>query len=178
MTRHLLALTLAASVLTACSGTTPAGGTGESSADGATDERQTALAVGKRFAQCGREHGQPDFPDPVIRDGKLDFPARDGDALKRALEAVQKVPECGKILEELPASMKDDKPAVDAADMSQLLLFAQCVRRNGIPEWPDPKSDGTFPVAGTPLEAEGKSQRWLTAQEACKQHWDRGISIS
>jgi hypothetical protein len=63
--------------------------------------------------------------------------------------------------------------------MQKLRDFAKCIREHGIPEWPDPKSDGTFPIAGTPIQAEGKSSgRLSTAVEACKQYWDEGIDVS
>jgi hypothetical protein len=52
------------------------------------------------------------------------------------------------------------------------------MRDNGVPDWPDPKSDGTFPLVGTPLGTEGKSQRIITGQQACARYWDRGIDAS
>ena len=42
----------------------------------------------------------------------------------------------------------------------------------------DPKADGSFPVAGTPLAAEGKSARLLAVFQACSKYWDGGISYS
>jgi hypothetical protein len=36
-----------------------------------------------------------------------------------------------------------DRPPTPA-DMSGLLAFARCMRSHGIPDWPDPRPDGTF----------------------------------
>ena len=37
-----------------------------------------------------------------------------------------------------------------------------------MPDWPDPKADGTFPLVGTSIEREGKSPRFLKAARACR----------
>jgi hypothetical protein len=76
----------------------------------------------------------------------------------------------------MPASTRHGQPP-SAQDMANLRHFAQCMRDNGIPEWPDPKPDGTFPIIGTPLEAEGKSQRVLGGMNACQQYAE-GIDVS
>jgi ABC-type sugar transport system ATPase subunit len=49
------------------------------------------------------------------------------------------------------------------------MRFAACMRQHGVPDWPDPKADGTFPFVGTALEREGKSPRVLAAARACRQ---------
>jgi hypothetical protein len=43
------------------------------------------------------------------------------------------------------------------------------MREHGVPEWPDPKADGTFPIVGTEIEREGKSPRVVRAGQACKE---------
>lgn len=136
------------------------------------------LAIGREAAQCMREHGVPDFPDPVVdRDGHLQLP--EGPAGDRAKQELNNNPAaqaaCEPILSRLPAAARQDSGTVSAQDLENLKKFAQCIRQNGIPEFPDPKADGTFPIAGTPLEAEGKSDRLRHAMDACKQYWDKGI---
>jgi hypothetical protein len=39
-------------------------------------------------------------------------------------------------------------------------------------------ADGTFPINGTPLENEGKSERLLSALDACKSVYDKRIATS
>jgi hypothetical protein len=141
------------------------------------------LAIGREAAQCMREHGIPDFPDPIVDgQGRLALPNDpQGDHVKQEMVANPAAEQaCQPILDRLPSlalGRTSDGP-VSQEDMAKLVQFAQCVRQNGIPEWPDPRSDGTFPLAGTPLATEGKSQRLITAFEACKQYWDQGIKGS
>jgi hypothetical protein len=172
----LAVLTALAGGLAACSSggrATPAA----SASSAGTNVEQQALAVGRRFGQCGRDHGFPNFPDPVIYRGKLGYP----DAPQETRDQEQQVlaiPECKAILGETPP-LPDNRPAPSAADLRKLRDFAKCVREHGIPEWPDPKSDGTFPILGTPIQAEAKtSQRFQSATEACRQYWDKGIDPS
>lgn len=172
MIRRLAVTALLTCVLSACSaGTKP-----QTSPSAAGTDMRAALSAGVRFAQCARSHGHPNLPDPVVTDGRLSFPGSD-DSIKQELDQVMQIPECKTLADQLP-DVGGQRHAPSAQEMQQLLAFAHCLREHGIPEWPDPKADGTFPIVGTPLEAEGKSQRWLTASDACKQYWDRGIDAS
>ncbi|WP_308467791.1 hypothetical protein [Rathayibacter soli] len=142
-------------------------------AQGTTSTANSPLAVWQKFAACARAHGQPNFPDPQIgSDGQVDFGS--DPTVKAQISAVHDA--CSAILDKLPASAGGQ--GYTAADLAKLLKFAKCMRANGVPQWPDPKADGTFPIVGTPLEAEGKSPRIQTALQACQKYWDRGIAIS
>jgi hypothetical protein len=168
-TRGALLAALALAALAACSSGGPHTSAGTSPT---SNDQEQALTVGRQFAQCARAHGRPNFPDPAIQNGTLAFPG----VTKQDQAAVQAA--CRSILQQLPASMQYQNQAPSAQDMAHLQQFAQCVRRNGVTDWPDPKADGTFPIVGTPLETEGKSARVLNAQQACKQYWDKGINAS
>jgi hypothetical protein len=171
MTRTKAAgMLLVAAAIAALSGCS-SGGSGASPTTSASADTQQALTVGRSFAQCARSHGQPNFPDPTIQNGHLDFGTD-----KQAISAVQQA--CGSILQQLPPAMLGGNQAPSADDMQHLRQYAQCLRQHGMPDWPDPKSDGTFPIVGTPLGQEGKSQRLIDAMQACKQYWDKGISAS
>ena len=176
--RTLAVLTVLAVVTggpAACSSGGPA--SPAASAGGTSTDVQKALNAGRRFAQCGRDHGLPDFPDPELYAGRIGYfhaPQEVKDQEERVLD----IPECKAILAEIPV-LPDDRPTPGAADMQKLREFAKCIREHGVPDWPDPKSDGTFPIVGTPLQTEGKSSgRLSTAVEACEQYWDRGIDVS
>ena len=135
------------------------------------------LTIGRQASQCFREHGIPDFPDPIIdQHGQLSLPQTEaGDRAKQAVDAnpeAQRV--CLPILSRIPA-VATGRPQYSPDDLANLLKFAQCMRHNGIPEWPDPKADGSFPISGTPLETEGKSPRYRSARDACKPFWDKGV---
>ncbi|MFF5232725.1 hypothetical protein [Dactylosporangium sp. NPDC000521] len=142
---------------------------------------QQALDVGRRLAQCARDHGYPDMPDPQIEANgdRLVWPG-DGRDVKEQLRALQEqVPECKAIMDEMAAlgTPRSAEPP-SAADMEKLKAFAKCMRDHGIDGFPDPKADGTFPLVGTPLENEGKSERVLTAMDACKGIYDKKIAVS
>ena len=76
---------------------------------------------------------------------------------------------CGSILSRLPAAAQGRTPVTPAA-LHQEVLFAGCMRQHGLPDWPDPRPDGTFPLAGTPYANEGKTGPVLTATQACRQY--------
>ena len=69
-----------------------------------------------------------------------------------------------------------DRPPVTAEDIEKMGKFSQCVREHGIPEWPDPKADGNFPIDGTPIDP--KSDRFQDAQKACRKYYDGPLDDS
>lgn len=169
--------------LTALSGCGPGG---QPDAAPSTMSDAEILAIGKQVADCIRDNGVPDFPDLVVVKGRLTMPDGVGDTLEQkysqqVLDQAQQ--SCQALMDRLPESAirdeeetnVDQDPPIDVETMRKL---AQCLRENGIPEWPDPKADGTFPLAGTPLDAEGKSQRVLAAGEKCKEYWTGSIRYS
>src|SRR5258705_5558581 len=178
--RPLLAfavLTVLAPGVAACSsgGEASPGASANTSSSSGTDV-QLALAIARRFGQCGRDHGFPNFPDPEIYRGKLAYPNAPQETLDQERQVLA-IPECKALLSDVPP-LPDNRPAPSAADMQKLRDFARCLREHGIPDWPDPKSDGTFPIAGTPLLVQSKSGPFASAVEACRQFWDTGINPS
>jgi hypothetical protein len=139
---------------------------------------QQVLAVGRAYSQCVRDHGIPTFPDMVVIAGYLTLPDdATGDAADQALRADPAARDgCAAILGRLPASAQKGQ-ALTQQDRQNLLRYAQCIRQNGVPEWPDPKADGSFPIASTPLAGQLKSARVQSAEQACRQFWSGGISI-
>ncbi|WP_238006273.1 hypothetical protein KZZ52_36390 [Dactylosporangium sp. AC04546] len=153
------------------------GGPGASPSGGLDEER--ALSIGRRFAQCARDHGYPSFPDPEIRDGDLAWPAAGLELKEQIRTIMEQQPECKAIMDE-SMSLSDNRrdPTPSAEDLQKLRAFAKCMREQGVDGFPDPLPDGTFPLVGTPLEHEGKSERVLTAIDACKHLYDKKIAIS
>jgi hypothetical protein len=176
---HLLVavLTVLAAGTAACSSGGEASPGASASSSGADLQRQV-LAIGRRFAQCARDHGYPTFPDMVIVDGKLGH-LNPSPELREQEEKVEAIPECRAILGEVPPNA--DLSPLSAAEIRKLRDYAQCLRGHGVPEWPDPKADGSFPLRGTPLGAELRrkpSPRIDAARAACRQHWNSGIRVS
>jgi hypothetical protein len=162
-------------LLVGCGGGRPHPAASPSAAAGT----QQVLAIGRRYAQCVREHGVPNFPDPIVDNGYLEMPAGGGDQAKRALSQNKAAQDaCRPILNELPPSAKRSRAPLSAQDMQDLLRFAQCMRQHGIPQWPDPNPDGSFPLSAAGLASEGKSPRVVAGLQACRQYWDKGITPS
>lgn len=171
-----LAAVLLLFVLAGCGAAGSGSGSGSGSGAGsgqAPSVQQRAQTVWLRFARCARSHGAPDFPDPSVDgQGHASFP--DEGRVKQESEQVQA--SCGAILGQLPAAARNSP--VTAAQLRQLKAFARCLRLHGMPSWPDPKPDGTFPIVGTPLGTEGKTPAFISAAQACRQVYSGGISAS
>jgi hypothetical protein len=175
MTTVLILLILLSGGVSACT----SGPDDRSGPPGAGLDDDRALSIGRRFAQCAREHGFPDMPDPQVQDGKLVWPAQGPDLKEKIRTIMEQNPECKAIMDE-SMSLGDsrDNPTPSAEDLQKLQAFAKCMRDNGVDGFPDPKPDGTFPLLGTPLEHEGKSERVLAGIDACKHLYDKKIAVS
>jgi hypothetical protein len=115
---------------------TATAGCGMTGAPSGTSTNDTS-ASGVRFSRCMRANGAPSFPDPgpggYLRSAlNLQSPA-----VQRAMNA------CTRYL-----SQPGQPPQVPAHVRHQELLFAGCMRANGVPNFPDPNANGDiqFPV--------------------------------
>jgi hypothetical protein len=153
---------LLALLLAGLAGCSAAGGAGAATATTAPPD---AAAIWRQVVQCLRDNGMPNLPDPSIdADGEPHFPGGDpGDPPERARRA------CEPIYDRLSERARGDDPRTrPPTDIPALLRFARCMREHGMPDWPDPKPDGTFPLAGTAIDREGKSPRFIRAAQACR----------
>src|SRR5262249_59605814 len=106
-------------------GSTTTHGSGSSSADPAA------------YSACMRRHGVPNFPDPDSQ-GRLLFNSGSGiNPRSPQFRAAQKA--CQRLL---PNGGKPDAKA-QAEFLKQALKFSQCMRKHGIPNFPDPQSSGS-----------------------------------
>jgi hypothetical protein len=177
--------TVALAALAGCSGggadpsaadasaTTSAGQVAGGSAGGsaAREYRARALPIGRQFAQCARRNGKPNFPDPIFnQDGALDFP----DAAKRDFEELVVNPSspCRRIMRQLYAIAPPPPPEPPSPELFAVQQrYARCLREHGVPEYPDPRRDGSDPTAGTELNFilnfGPVPQRMIDARDAC-----------
>jgi hypothetical protein len=139
---------------------------GASHAATSTTVQPDRIAIWRQVIQCLRDNGMPNLPDPRFdSNGEPQFPGGDpGDPPPQAERA------CKPIYDRLPPSPGDSANRGDRppTDIPALLRFARCMRAHGVPDFPDPKPDGTFPVAGTSL-ARGKTPENVRAGQACRQ---------
>jgi hypothetical protein len=116
---------------------------------------QSTVAAWRGYVACVRTHGVPDMPDATIDDqGRADFPdsapSVPGDVVRA----------CGVRVASLPARFS---PPPDVAAMTR---FAQCMRAQGIAEWPDPTPDGRFPLSRDLLDRWKAEPRWQLIEAA------------
>ncbi|MDQ6773677.1 MAG: hypothetical protein M3024_11930 [Candidatus Dormibacteraeota bacterium] len=112
-------------------------------------------AIVQRLMACIHTHGAPDFPDPTLDpNGNPQWPQGTTKPPDSAIHA------CQAIYNELPGQAADRPPT--AADLALARQFAQCMRQNGFPDWPDPNADGTYTLPQD-ITREGKSPRLLDA---------------
>ena len=144
------AAALLASVLAGCSA---AGGTTSAATSSRTPDDSTMAIV-----TCYRAHGDPSFPDPVYDpgDGRWHFAISPGSAPASTRQACQHL---------FPSS--NASPPVPQAQFQQLVRYAECIRQHGVPNWPDPDPDGSFPL---PPTLNPKSPAGQAAGTACQQY--------
>jgi hypothetical protein len=137
--RPLAALALIAMVvmISACGSSAPAETGGGSSGRGG-DPTATAHEKGVKFAECMRSNGVSEFPDPGAS-GKLTIDAvANGSSLDTSTPAFKQAISACKNLE--PAGFMGSKRSSQQQDAA--LKFAQCIRANGVKDFPDPIPNG------------------------------------
>ena len=150
MTRLLrVALPLVVSVgaLAACGGSasTPhvaAAGAASSGSHTTTPASVTQLI--HTAAQCLRDHGVPNFPDPVVdTHGHIQYDQQVINNLPAAVsQAAQHA--CQSQINAAESHAAAAEPAATPQEIQQATQFAQCMRQHGWPHFPDPDSHGGF----------------------------------
>jgi len=144
-TRHLIVLFGALITLAACS---------------SPRSNDTAPATGQeqavKYAQCIRAHGVPDFPDPDPggQFRGLGHEQQNNPKFRAAQQACRALAPGG-----------EHEKLGDPAYVNQVRKFAQCMRANGMPDFPDPDAQGRLRGAGH--EQQG-NPRYSAAFEACR----------
>ncbi|GAA2428636.1 hypothetical protein GCM10010191_47230 [Actinomadura vinacea] len=157
----LVALAIFLPVLAACGGSdastggsgATAGGRSSAAAGGGTPGNDNAQYV--KYAQCMRQNGVPQWPDPV--DGnKFRMPSKGAvDPNSPQFKAAGR--KCESVRPPGWTSRKD--PAAQA----KMLKYAQCMRKNGVPEFPDPQG-GTL----DPGDVNPESPQFKAAAQKCQ----------
>jgi hypothetical protein len=106
-----------------------------------------------KFAQCMREHGV-DMPDPDVSSGgtvRIGGPGVDLSKADAALAACREFSPIG----------AGNRP--DPAGQENMRKFAQCMRDNGVPNFPDPDPSGPIKID----KSVGSDPDFQTAQAKC-----------
>jgi hypothetical protein len=150
MPRYPLTITLLgalAVVAAACGGgaSTPqvARATGATHAAPARTRAGTTSLI-HTAAQCLRDHGIPNFPDPVLdARGRLQI---DDQLLNSLPASVTQTAEqaCTAQIDAAQQAAGAQRPAATPQELAQATRFAQCMRQHGWPNFPDPDPYGSF----------------------------------
>jgi hypothetical protein len=131
--RSIAALAVAPLLLAACSN--ESGGTDGDSSTAATSSAATNRDKAVKFAECMRENGVTEFPDPsgsgeLTIDGVVNGSSIDpnGPVWNGAIDACRDL--------QPPGFTGGGERS--AEQQSEGLKFAQCIRENGVPDFPDP----------------------------------------
>ena len=151
-------------VLAGCGGTSfpRVASTGSTSASSA---RSAAPVTGPKsadaFAACMRSRGVPEFPDPG-RNGHTSL-GNGIDPSSPQFQAAQKA--CQSLLPSGGSSLATQAASGDISPdkQAQLLRFARCMRGHGVPNYPDPTSQGI----ALSQSVDPKSPQFQAATQAC-----------
>lgn len=133
--------------------------------------RAQALPVWRDFTACVRSHGVANVPDPQVDDhGRATWPGLSQAQIDVAKQQVGGA--CDAILQNLPAAAQPGDRISDQ-ELATLRRFAQCMRDHGLPDFPDPNSDGIFTMPAR-INAGGKALL-KPAGDACKDVYDGSI---
>jgi hypothetical protein len=149
--RPLAALGLIAMValISACGSSAPA----ETGSGGNNSAANAQQAV--RFAECMRNNGVSDFPDPGAS-GKFTIDGIvNGSSLNLSTPAFKQAMSACKDLE--PAGFTGTKRS--SQEQQAALKFAKCMRENGVPDFPDPTPNGPLIDTSRIPSAAGRGAR-------------------
>lgn len=131
--RPLAALAMVALLSAGCSNAAAQTGTGSSGGTNATNRDQAV-----KFAECMRKNGVREFPDPDAS-GELTIDGiANGSSLDTSSAAFKQAISACKDLE--PPGFTGSKRSPEQQQAA--LEFAQCIRDNGVKDFPDPAPDG------------------------------------
>jgi hypothetical protein len=135
-------------------------------APGGTEQQQAELL---KYAQCMRENGVPDFPDPV--NGRLELRGRRGGGLDPESPQFKAAQERCKDVE--PPGLAQQGQSGERQE--QMLKYVRCMRENGVPNFPDPQPDGRLVIDGRALGMNPESPTFKAAEEKCRDQAPGGV---
>ncbi len=162
-------------VLVACGGSSSPGATGLGSPG------NSGVVSAVAYSACMRSHGVPNYPDPGSEGNLPKGNAQAFGISNSQYQAAERA--CRHLLPNSDASFTasltqclmtgDCPPALVQRALTEGLKFAQCMRNQGVPNWPDPTIDSTgrpsFPVTAAGISiASTRSPRMLSKLGHCQ----------
>ena len=135
----IIAMAALAMLTAACSGSPSSTGSGGSSNAGGSANSE----IGVNYASCMRSHGVPKYPDPdssnELANGLPKVSLQQLGVSSPQYQAAQNA--CVRLL----PNGGQMTQAQSQQDLNAMRRYAQCMRSDGVPTWPDPTYD---PAAG------------------------------
>jgi hypothetical protein len=173
------ALALAALGLAACGGgSSPRVANLGDSSGNSSGSTTTTLPKGNptqlldEWASCMRAHGTPDISDPTIDANgviHITMPASgtgSGAAGFKSSEGVGGGGPCSVYLTTASTALRGGQP-LQKPDPARLEKFSQCMRANGIPDFPDPTGQGLRLSGGPGSDLNPNNPTFKTASKLC-----------
>jgi hypothetical protein len=174
-TTRYLALGLLLTMAAAGCGAAPAGDQ-VASAGGKPTVSASAAAAAKdedaplKFSQCMRQQGMTWFPDPKPGSGGLQIKVPKGTDKAKMDAAMAACKEW--------APDGGERGPADPQQLEQGRQMAQCMRDNGVPNFPDPQPDGSIHLDGDKIGVGPGDPTFDKAEEACAKHRPSGAPQS
>ena len=135
----LAALAMLTLIGAGCSGTGSSSGTNTAASSSGGNNNDTATrGQAVKFAECMRDNGVKEFPDPDASGALTVDAIANGSSLDTNTAAFKQAISACKDLE--PPGFTGHKRS--AQQQKAALKFAQCMRDNGVKDFPDPTPDG------------------------------------
>jgi hypothetical protein len=141
-----------------------AGCSSEADENGSAGNANAGQAEAVKFAECMRDNGVSEFPDPdasgeltidgVLNGSSLDPSSPSWETAMAACEDLQ------------PPGFTGDED-ITAEEQETRLEFAQCIRDNGVEDFPDPAEDA--PLVNTNLIPSSATEAGMTVLNAAMQ---------
>lgn len=130
-----------------------AGGSASNSPSGSASPARS----GPAYAQCMRQHGVTNFPDPQ-------GPNQNSFLITGAVTNNPHFQAASKACESLRPQQGTGGGSSGGVSQQRLLAFAQCMRANGVPQFPDPGPNGALRIGGG---VDPSSPQFQHAQQVC-----------
>lgn len=153
-----LVLLLAACARAASTGTATAGATKVAAPTNTNPTPVDQKDAGVRYARCMRANGVPNFPDPGP-DGRFALSHGEGGINQDDPTFRAAAEKCRDL-----APGGEHRNTTDPAYVQQMREFSQCMRANGLPDFPDPDANGR--LRGLGHEAQD-NPTYRAAEQAC-----------
>jgi hypothetical protein len=110
------------------------------------------------WAACMRSHGDPDQTDPIIdAHGVINITMPKGVTGALSSEAHGSSGPCSPYELAAENALRGGEPDPTGPSQAQLVQYTDCMRSNGVPNYPDPGSDGRTDFNGTGVDPNSPS---------------------